>query len=114
MVEEKPGPHEKLLNFAEFYYGLANLSGRELLLVISERDPEFTWNVDTVTEPMDTLEGLLTVYGKWGVNKIRESSAGDWQDVKLAYAGDPKYYLLAKEWRGNSMLWDLFNNFVNT
>jgi hypothetical protein len=45
---------DKVLDFAGFFLSLGDMKQTDLLIAIANRDPEFTYYFETVTEPIET------------------------------------------------------------
>ena len=103
---------EKVLDFAEFYLTLGDLYGQDLLIAIGKRDPEFTYYIEAVKEPLDTITDFLRVYGDWAISQIRTKCAPVWDEVKNACVCSPKYQTLSKHWKDNTVLWDLLQEIL--
>jgi hypothetical protein len=97
---------EKLLEFAEYFLTLGDLSGRELMITIGERSPQFTYDIEQVRVPIDTLIDLLRAYGDWGIELVRKQSTDNWDEVKNACMRTTKYQFLKKQWKDNTVLWE--------
>lgn len=103
--EIKPGVDD-LLDFATFYLTLGDMPGAQLMVEIAERDPEFTYYMETVTDNFETAIDFLRVYGEWGVERVRKECA-NWNEVKDALIHSPIYQTLRKQWKDNTVLWEM-------
>jgi hypothetical protein len=105
---------EKLLEFAEYYLTLGDLSGHDLLMTIGERSPQFTYDIEHIKVPIDTIMDLLRAYGDWGIELVRNQCAGDWNEVKNACTCSTKYQFLRKQWKDTTELWDELEKALNS
>ncbi|MDD5287641.1 MAG: hypothetical protein PHY28_00795 [Dehalococcoidales bacterium] len=103
---------DKILEFAEFYVTLGDLYGQDLLVAIGEKDPAFTYYMETVTESFETAIDFLKVYGEWGIAQVRNQCGTNWNEVKNACLTSPKYQNLGKKWKGSTVLWDLLEEIL--
>ena len=98
---------DNLIEFASFYLTLGDMPGAQLMVEIAERDPAFTHYMDTVTGNFETVIDFLKVYGEWGVERVRKKSGINWDEVKAALKCSPTYETFRKQWKGNTILWEM-------
>lgn len=98
---------DNLLEFATFYLTLGDVHTSQLMVEIAERDPAFTYYMDTVTETFETAIDFLKVYGEWGVERVRKGCTGNWDEVKAALVNSPAYKSRRKQFKDQTVLWEM-------
>lgn len=98
---------DDLLEFASFYLTLGDMHSSQLMVAIAEKDPEFTYYMETVNDTFETVIDFLKVYGEWGVERVRKEFTGNWDEVKAALVCSPIYESLRKQWKDDTVLWEM-------
>ena len=97
---------DKVLDFAGFFLMLGDMKQTDLLIAIANRDPEFTYYFETVTEPIETALDFFRVYANWAISRIRAEYNTIWDEVKDACACSEKYKILKIQCADTMVLWD--------
>jgi hypothetical protein len=97
---------DKVLDFAGFFLTLGDMKQTDLLIAIANRDPEFTYYFETVTEPIGTALDFFRVYANWAISRIRAEYNTVWDEVKDACGCSEKYKILKMQCADTMVLWD--------
>ncbi len=97
---------KKLTAFAEFFLTLGDLDGPKLIIAIGERDPEFTYYLETVADRCETVFDFIKIYGNWNIDRMQSAAGSQWWDVVKAYKSSDKYAFLKDVTHDIPLLWD--------
>lgn len=103
---------EELLRFVEYYLTLGDLSGHDLLVTIGETSPQFTYDIEQVRVPIDTMMDFLRVYGEWGIDLVRKQCLNNWDGVKNALVCSKKYKTFERQCKDRTVMWDLLEEIL--
>ncbi len=97
---------KKLTAFTEFFLTLGDLDGPKLIIAIGERDPEFTYYLETVADRCETVFDFIRIYGNWNIDRMQRAAGSRWRDVINAYKSSVKYAFLRDVTHDIPLLWD--------
>jgi hypothetical protein len=111
-IEHITESSHRLLDFAEFFLRLGDLQVPQVLVAIADRDPEFTYYIDTVKEHPQTLLDMFRLYGRWAIDRFANDHAADWIDVMDSALQSERYRILRMQWEQTSLLWEEWERLV--
>jgi hypothetical protein len=103
---------EELLRFVEYYLTLGDLSGHDLMISIGTKSPQFTYDIEQVRVPIDTITDFLRVYGDWGIDLVRKQCIENWDEVINSFVCSPKYKTFEKQCKDKTVMWDLLEGIL--
>jgi hypothetical protein len=103
---------DRLLDFAEFFLRLGELQGQQVLTAIADRDPEFTYYVETVTAHPETLLELFRLYGQWVLEQLKANCGAGWDEAADACVRSERYRILRMQWEKTTLLWEEWEGLV--
>lgn len=105
---------DKVLDFSEFFLSLGDMKQTDLLTAIANRNPEFTYYFETVTETIETAVDFFRIYAHWVIGQIQKEYEGVWDEVKEACTRSEKYKILKMQCVDTILLWDELEKVLNS
>jgi hypothetical protein len=104
---------DKVLDFAEFFLSLGDMKQTDLLIAIANRDPEFTYYFETVTESIETALDFFRVYANWAIGRIHNEYENIWEEARDACVCSERYGILKMQCADTMILWDELQKALN-